>query len=124
MVGSGPAGLTAAYYVAKLGHSATVFEALPQTGGMLRVGIPAYRLPRETLDAEIREIEKVGVEIKTNTRIESLDSLFEQGYDAIFLGLGAHRGTKMGVDGEDSPGVIDGVTFLRQVSLGEKAKIG
>jgi len=124
VVGSGPAGLTAAYYVAKLGHSATVFEALPQTGGMLRVGIPAYRLPRETLDAEIKEIEKVGVEIKTNTRIESLDSLFEQSYDAIFLGLGAHRGTKMGVDGEDSPGVIDGVTFLRQVSLGEKAKIG
>ncbi|MCK4723581.1 MAG: FAD-dependent oxidoreductase, partial [Dehalococcoidia bacterium] len=124
VVGSGPAGLTAAYYLAKLGHSATVFEALPQTGGMLRVGIPAYRLPREILDAEIKEIENVGVEIKTNTRIESLDSLFEQGYDAVFLGLGAHRGTKMGVDGEDSPGVIDGVTFLRQVSLGEEVKIG
>lgn len=124
VVGSGPAGLTAAYYLTKLGHSATVFEALPQTGGMLRVGIPDYRLPREILDAEIKEIENVGVEIKTNTRIESLDGLFEQGYDAIFLGLGAHRGTKMGVDGEDSPGVIDGVTFLRQVSLGEEVRIG
>ncbi len=123
VVGSGPAGLTAAYYLAKLGHTVTVFEALPQTGGMMRVGIPAYRLPREILDAEIKEIENVGVEIKTNTKIESLDSLFDQGYDAIFLGLGAHQGTKMGVDGEDSPGVIDGVTFLRQVSLGEEVKI-
>ena len=124
VVGSGPAGLTAAYYLAKLGHSATVFEALPQAGGMMRVGIPDYRLPREILDAEIKEIEEVGVEIETNTRIESLDSLFEQGYSAIFLGLGAHRGTRMRVDGEDSPGVIDGVTFLRQVNLGEEVKIG
>ena len=124
VVGSGPAGLTSAFYLAKLGHAVTVFEALPQTGGMLRVGIPAYRLPREILDAEIKEIENVGVKIKTNTRVESLDALLEQGYNAVFLGLGAHRGTKMGVDGEDSPGVIDGVTFLRQVSLGEKVKIG
>lgn len=124
VVGSGPAGLTTAFYLAKQGHAVTVFEALPQTGGMLRVGIPAYRLPREILDSEIKEIEDVGVKIKTNTRIESVDSLFEQGYNAVFLGLGAHKGTKMGVDGEDSPGVIDGVTFLRQVSLGEKVKIG
>jgi NADPH-dependent glutamate synthase beta subunit-like oxidoreductase/formate hydrogenlyase subunit 6/NADH:ubiquinone oxidoreductase subunit I len=124
VVGAGPAGLTAAYYLAKLGHIVTVFEALPQTGGMLRVGIPAYRLPRKILDDEIKEIENVGVEIRTNTRIESVDSLFEQGYDAVFLGLGAHKGTKMGAEGEDSPGVIDGVTFLRQVSLGEKVKVG
>jgi len=124
VVGSGPAGLTAAYYLAKLGHSATVFEALSQAGGMMRVGIPDYRLPREILDAEIKEIEEAGVEIETNTRIESLDSLFKQGYSAIFLGLGAHRGTRMRVDGEESPGVIDGVTFLRQVNLGEEVKIG
>jgi len=124
VVGSGPAGLTAAYYLAKLGHSATVFEALPQAGGMMRVGIPDYRLPREILDAEIKEFEEAGVEIETNTRIESLDSLFKQGYSAIFLGLGAHRGTRMRVDGEESPGVIDGVTFLRQVNLGEEVKIG
>ncbi len=124
VVGSGPAGLTAAYYLAKLGHSATVFEALSQAGGMMRVGIPDYRLPREILDAEIKEIEEASVEIETNTRIESLDSLFKQGYSAIFLGLGAHRGTRMRVDGEESPGVIDGVTFLRQVNLGEEVKIG
>jgi formate dehydrogenase beta subunit len=124
VIGAGPAGLTTAYYLAKQGHAVTVFEALPQTGGMLRVGIPAYRLPRKVLDAEIKEIENVGVEIRTNTKIESVDSLFEQGYDAVFLGLGAHKGTKMGAEGEDSPGVIDGVTFLRKVSLGEKVKIG
>jgi len=124
VVGSGPAGLTAAFYLAKLGHAVTVFEALPQTGGMLRVGIPAYRLPREILDAEIKEIQDAGVKIQTKTKIESPDSLLQQGYDAVFLGLGAHKGTKMGVNGEDSPGVIDGVTFLRQVSLGEKVKIG
>jgi formate dehydrogenase beta subunit len=124
VVGGGPAGLTAAYYLAKKGHSVTVFEALPYAGGMMRVGIPAYRLPKDILEAEIKEIENVGVEIKTNTRIESLDKLFEQGYDAVFIGSGAHKGTKAGVQGEDSPGVMDGVDFLRRVSLGEKVKIG
>jgi NADPH-dependent glutamate synthase beta subunit-like oxidoreductase len=102
----------------------TVFEALPQTGGMMRVGIPAYRLPRNILDAEVKEIENVGAEIKTNARIESLDDLFKQGFDAIFIGIGAHKGTKAGVKGEDSPGVIDGVDFLRTVSLGQEVNIG
>lgn len=124
VIGAGPAGLTAAFYAAKKGHSVTVFEALPETGGMLRVGIPAYRLPREILDAEVKEIENVGVEIKTNTRIESLDDLFNQGYHAIFIGIGAHKGTKAEVKGEDSPGVMDGVDFLRTASLGQKVKIG
>jgi NADPH-dependent glutamate synthase beta subunit-like oxidoreductase len=124
VVGAGPAGLTTAFYLAKLGHSVTVFEALPKPGGMMRVGIPAYRLPREILDAEIKEIENVGVEIKTNARIESLDELFQQGYDAIFIGIGAHKGQKAGVKGEDLPGVMDGVDFLRRVSLGEKIEIG
>ncbi len=124
VVGSGPAGLTAAFYLAKKGHSVTVFEALPQTGGMMRVGIPAYRLPRNILDAEVKEIENVGAEIKTNARIESLDDLFKQGFDAIFIGIGAHKGTKAGVKGEDSPGVIDGVDFLRTVSLGQEVNIG
>ncbi len=124
IVGSGPAGLTAAYYLAKLGHSVTVFEELPKAGGMMRVGIPDYRLPKDILDAEIGEIQKVGVDIKLNTRIESIDGLFEQGYDAIFLALGAHRGTKMRVEGEDSPGVVEGVTFLRDISLGRKVNLG
>jgi len=124
VVGSGPGGLTAAYYLAKLGHSVTVFEQFPKAGGMLRVGIPDYRLPPEILDDEIRVIEEAGVEIKLNTRIESIDGLFEQGYDAVFLAVGAHRGMKMGVEGEDSPGVVDGASFLRRVNLGEKVDLG
>ena len=84
----------------------------------MRVGIPAYRLPRDILDAEIEEIKKAGIEVKTGTRIESLDRLLAQGYDAVFLAVGAHRGVRMGIDGEDSPGVIDALSFLRQVNLG------
>ncbi len=124
IVGSGPAGLTAAYYLAKLGHSVTVFEALPEPGGMMRVAIPDYRLPKDILRAEIREIESVGVDIKTNTRVDSLDGLFKQGYNAIFLAVGAHQGLRAGVKGEDSPGVRDCVSFLRGVSLGKKVEVG
>ncbi len=79
VVGSGPAGLTAAFYLAKLGHKVTVFEALPKSGGMMLVGIPGYRLPRQVLNSEIEEIKSIGVEIRLNTRIDSLDSLFEGG---------------------------------------------
>jgi formate dehydrogenase beta subunit len=124
IVGSGPAGLTAGYYLAKLGHGVTVFEALPVVGGMMRVAIPEYRLPKEIRDAEIEEIKQVGIDIKTNTKIESLDALFEQGYHAIFLAVGAHLGAKMKVEGEDSPGVIDAIAFLREVSLSRKVKLG
>jgi len=124
IVGSGPAGLTAAFYLAKLGHKVTVFEALPTAGGMMRVGIPRYRLPAEVLDKEIKEIEDVGVEIKLNSRIDSTDDLFAQGYNAVFIGIGAHRGTNMGIEGEDTPGIIDGADFLREVSLGREVTIG
>ncbi len=124
VVGAGPAGLTAAYYLAKLGHSATIFEALPESGGMMRYGIPEYRLPRNVLDAEIKEIANVGVEIRTNTPVESLESLLEQGYNAIFVGIGAQQSMKIGVDGEDSPRVMGGASFLREVSLGEKVGMG
>ncbi|HEX78971.1 MAG TPA: FAD-dependent oxidoreductase [Dehalococcoidia bacterium] len=124
VVGSGPAGLTVAYYLSNLGHAVTVFEALSKTGGMLRVGIPQYRLSDEVLDAEIDEIMQGRFEIKINTRIDSPDSLFEQGYDAVFLGIGAHKGTGMRVEGEDSPGVVDAISFLRDISLGKKVKTG
>jgi len=123
IIGSGPAGLTAAYYLAKLGHSVTVFEALPEPGGMMRVGIPDYRLPKEILRAEIKEIEDIGVEIRTNARVDSIDKLFQEGYNAIFLALGAHQGTKIGVEGEDNPRVIECVDFLRDVSLGRKIEM-
>jgi len=124
VIGSGPAGLSAAYYLSILGHSATIFEALPEAGGMLRVGIPDYRLPREILDREIKVIEEAGVEIKVNQRIDSVEALLSDGFDAVFVGVGAHKGYTLGVPGEDSDGVIDGVTFLRKVNLGEKVQVG
>jgi formate dehydrogenase alpha subunit len=124
VVGAGPAGLTVAYYLAKLGHKVTVFDALRKPGGMMLAGIPEYRLPRRILDSEIEEIKNVGVEIKLNTPIKSLDSLFKQGYNAIFLGLGAHQGLKLGVEGENLPGVIESIEFLRRANLGEKINVG
>jgi NADPH-dependent glutamate synthase beta subunit-like oxidoreductase/ferredoxin len=124
IVGSGPAGLTAGYYLAKAGHAVTVFEQFSKAGGMMRVGIPDYRLPPEVLDAEIDVIKEAGVDIKVNTRIDSVDSLFEQGYDAVFLGPGAHQGMSLGVPGDDLPGVYDGASFLREVNLGGQVKVG
>jgi len=124
IVGSGPAGLCAGYYLAKLGHAVTAFEALAEPGGMTRYGIPEYRLPKNILRAEIKEIENVGVEIRTNTRVDSLDALFAQGYDAIFLAVGAQQGIGIGVEGEDNPRVMGGVSFLRRVSMGEKVEVG
>jgi NADPH-dependent glutamate synthase beta subunit-like oxidoreductase len=124
IVGSGPAGLTTGYYLAKLGHSVTVFEALPELGGMMRFGIPQYRLPRQILDTEIEDIKSVGVDIRTNSKVDSLDELFQQGYHAVFLAIGAHQGMKIGVEGEDSTGVIDCVSFLRDVSSGVEVGLG
>jgi len=124
IIGSGPAGLTAAYYLVRLGHAVTVFEALPEPGGMMRVGIPDYRLPKEVLDIEIDIIKKAGVDVKTNAKVESLGELFDQGYDAIFLAIGAHRPLRMNVEGEDGPGVIDGLSFLRDVNLHKEVSLG
>jgi formate dehydrogenase beta subunit len=124
IIGSGPAGLTAGYYLARKGHEVTVFEALPKAGGMMRFGIPEYRLPKSILDSEIREIKKAGVQIQLNSRVESIDALMKQGFKAVFLSLGAHRGTKLRVDGEEIKGVLDAVTFLRNAGLGKKMKIG
>jgi len=124
VVGSGPAGLACAYYLRKLGYPVTIFEAYSEPGGMLRVGIPQYRLPREVVDTEVQRLTHMGVEIKTNTRVVSLDLLFDMGYKAIFITVGAHQSLRMGIEGEDSPGVIDGATFLREVNLGLKPSLG
>jgi len=124
IIGSGPAGLTAGYYLAKAGHTVTVFEQFSKAGGMMRVGIPDYRLPPEVLDGEIEEIRSAGVDIKLNSRIESIDSLFEQGYEAVFLAPGAHMGMPMGVEGDKLPGVYDGASFLRDANLGAKTNVG
>ncbi len=124
IIGAGPAGLTAAFYLRKKGHQITVFEALPEPGGMMRFGIPDYRLPKDILRAEIKRIEDIGVEIRTNTKVDSIEKLFEEGYNAAFLAIGAHQGLSIGVDGEDSPRVMEGVTFLREVSLGKRVALG
>ncbi|MBE0480548.1 MAG: formate dehydrogenase subunit alpha [Dehalococcoidia bacterium] len=124
VVGAGPASLTAAFYLAKQGHETTVFEALPEAGGMMRVGIPEYRLPRDILASEIDDIKNFGVELRLNSRVDSLDTLFDQGFSAVFLGLGAHEGMRLGVDGDDLPGVIESADFLRRINLGERINVG
>ena len=124
IVGSGPAGMACAYYLRKLGYPVTIFEAHSELGGMLRVGIPKYRLPREVLDVEVQRLTQMGVEIRTDTRVVSLDLLFELGYKAIFITIGAHQSLRIGIEGEESPGVIDGATFLREVNLGLKPSLG
>jgi NADPH-dependent glutamate synthase beta subunit-like oxidoreductase len=125
IVGSGPAGLTAAYYLAqKGGHSMTVFEAESQAGGMLRTAIPAYDLPRKVLDDELDMLKMLGVEIKTQSGVDSVDRLFQDGFHAVFVAVGSHRTARLGIEGEDSPGVIDAMAFLRQVNLVLKPNIG
>ena len=127
IIGSGPAGLSAAYHLARKGILSTIYEALPETGGMLRVGIPEHRLPMDILDQEIEVITKLGVEIKTDTPLGpdlTVDDLFDQGYKAIYLGIGAHKGIELGVPGEKAGGVRQGVDFLREVNLTGKADVG
>jgi formate dehydrogenase (NADP+) beta subunit len=124
VVGSGPAGLACAYYLRQLGYPVTIFEAYSELGGMLRVGIPRYRLPRDVVDTEVQRLIHMGVEIMANTRVISLDLLFDIGYKAIFITVGAHQSLRMGIEGEDSPGVIDGATFLREVNLGLRPSLG
>jgi formate dehydrogenase beta subunit len=124
VVGSGPAGLAAAYYLRQLGYPVTVFEAHSELGGMLRVGIPKYRLPRDVLDTEVQRLTHMGVEIRTNARVMSLDLLFELGYRAVFITVGAHQSLRLGIEGEELPGVVDGATFLREVNLGLHPAVG
>ena len=127
IIGSGPSGLSAAYHLARKGVLSTVFEALPKAGGMLRVGIPAHRLPRDILDREIEVITNLGVEIKTHTPLGedlTIDDLLNDGYQAVYLALGAHKGIELGIPGEKAGGVRQGVDFLREVNLTGKADIG
>ena len=127
IIGSGPAGLSAAYHLARNGISATIFEALSKPGGMLRVGIPDHRLPPKVLEREIEIITGLGVEIKTDRALGpnlSVDSLFDQGYQAVYLALGAHKGIALGIPDEDAEGVRQGVDFLREVNLKGTAPVG
>ena len=122
VIGAGPAGLTAAYYGAKLGHSVTVFEARPLAGGQMRYGIPNYRLPREALDAEIQEIlAQDGITVNYNTTVENAPDLLKQGYDAVFAAIGTHAGTKLPIKGNDLAGVCVNTDFLRDFEEGTAA---
>ena len=124
VVGSGPCGLTAAYFLVRMGYQVTVFEALPVAGGMMRVGIPAYRLPREVLEREIQAILDEGIELRLNNPVRDINRLFDEGYAAVYLTIGAHEAQKLRVPGEETGGVHYGVPFLRAVSLGEEVELG
>lgn len=122
VIGAGPAGMAVADNLARRGYRVTVFEALPVVGGMLAVGIPSYRLPREVIRQEIEWIERMGVEIRLNSPIgpegaHTIDDLLEMGYEAIFIGVGAHRSHHLRIPGEDLPGVVSGIELLKAINL-------
>ncbi|MFC1580496.1 NAD(P)-binding protein [Thermodesulfobacteriota bacterium] len=128
VIGSGPAGLTVAYYLRLRGYQVTIFEALPVLGGMLRVGIPDYRLPSGVLDEEINHILRHGIETRAGQRLGkdfTLEDLDREGFKAVFMGMGAHQGLKTNIPGEDDfDGALDAVEFLRNVNLGAREKPG
>lgn len=127
IMGSGPAGLACAYYLAIEGYRVTVFEKLPVLGGMLTVGIPSYRLPRRIIEAEIDGIRSLGVQFKTGIEVGkdiTVADLREQGFKAFFLAIGAHECKRLGIEGEDLEGVYPGVDFLRDANLGHPIALG
>ncbi|TRZ97047.1 MAG: FAD-dependent oxidoreductase [Dehalococcoidia bacterium] len=124
IIGAGPAGLSAAWDLAQEGYQVTVFETLPVAGGMLAVGIPEYRLPKDILKKEIEAVKKLGVDIKLNTRVDDIESLLKDGYQAVFIATGAHKGEKMGIPGEDLKEVYEATDFLREANLGKEVKVG
>lgn len=128
VIGSGPAGLSAAHDLALMGHEVTIFEALPVLGGMLRVGVPEYRLPKKVLDKEIQTILDLGVEVKTGVRVGEevqLPELLEQGYHAVFVGVGAHKDIALNIPGDHGlEGAVSAVAFLRSVNEGNPPDVG
>jgi NADH-quinone oxidoreductase subunit F len=124
VIGAGPAGLTCAYYLAMEGYKPVVFEASKAAGGILAWGIPEYRLPKRILQKEIRDLERIGVEIRTNSRVEDMEGLFSEGFKAVFVAAGAQRGIRLGVPGEELQGVYDALDFLKRVNSGENVKVG
>jgi len=124
IIGAGPAGLSAAWDLAREGFQVTIYEVLPVAGGMLAVGIPEYRLPKKLLSKEIETIKRLGVDIKLNSPVDDVEYLLKDGHQAVFIASGAHKGDKMGIPGEDLKGVVDAVDFLRDINLGKDIKVG
>jgi NADPH-dependent glutamate synthase beta subunit-like oxidoreductase len=127
VIGGGPAGLTCAFFLRRLGHQVNIFEAMPKLGGMLRYGIPEYRLPKEVLDWEIQSILDLGVDYHTNVKFGhdfDLSSLVASGFDAIFLGIGAWKDASLRVEGENLKGCYTGIDFLSRLAAGESIPIG
>jgi len=121
VVGAGPAGLTAAYYLALKGHYCKVFDMMPQPGGMLRYGIPEYRLQKDMMDKEFESVWRLGVDAQYNVKLGedfTLDDLFNQGFEAIFLAIGAWTSNELGLEGQDNPGVINAIRFLMDKTMG------
>jgi formate dehydrogenase beta subunit len=118
VIGAGPAGLTAAYYLAKKGHAVTVFDALPPPAAWRATAFPRIACRCEVIDREVAEVEKLGVKFQYNTRIENVDDLFGQGYEAVVHRHRRQGGDALGMPGDDLPNVIDSPTFLRAATLG------
>jgi heterodisulfide reductase subunit A len=123
VIGSGPAGLTAAWQLARKGYEVKIFEAASQAGGLLRLALPPYRLPNEVVDQDLANVTGIGVDIATDTRVEDLEELKETGYDAVLVAVGTHLGTKLRVPGEDLRGVMRSSDFLRAAKLGEELDV-
>ncbi len=124
IIGSGPAGLTCAWFLRKQGHAVTVYDSAEKAGGTMRSSIPRYRLTEEVLDQEIKYIEDIGVKMAMNRRIESLDELYKEGADAVFLAVGATKGMTMGIPGEEGERIRDGIALLQQINKGEEIDLG
>jgi NADH-quinone oxidoreductase subunit F len=124
VVGSGPAGLTTAYFLIKKGYAVTVFEAAATAGGMMAYGVPEHRLPRKVLKWEIDAIKKMGVEIKTGSPVKNPEDLKKKGYSAVFVAAGSQNSAKLNVPGEDSAGVLQALPFLKDVNTGKKPAVG
>ncbi|MFA5850558.1 MAG: FAD-dependent oxidoreductase [Bacteroidales bacterium] len=123
VIGSGPAGLTAAYHLALKGHSVKIFEAAPQAGGMLKLALPEYRAPKDIVDRDIQNVTALGVEIECNRKVENLASLKEQGFDIVFVSVGTHDTVSLGVEGSSLNGIVSCLDFLREANIGKKENL-
>ncbi|MGB7094590.1 MAG: FAD-dependent oxidoreductase [Anaerolineales bacterium] len=119
IIGAGPCGLTAAQDLVHAGYPVSIFEAMPVAGGMLRLGVPEYRLPNEIIEREVQDIIDLGVELHLNTQVENLDDLFDDGYTSVLIAVGAHEGIRLPIPGADLDGVLINTHFLRDVRLGK-----